>query len=106
MAQFTHTLCEEVIRTEGRCGLSPNEITQMARLALRALKDEDPWKGNYLRLLHWLDNNTTFYDANKDTDRPLLQSVSKRVWYHVTDNQTAYPFSEVFAQSSAAKEPE
>ena len=37
MAQFTLSLCEEVIRTEGKCGLTHNEITQMARLALRSL---------------------------------------------------------------------
>ena len=53
MAQFTHSLCEEVIRTEGGCGLSRNEITQMARLALRALKDENPWKADALRY-HYL----------------------------------------------------
>ena len=55
MAQFTHSLCEEVIRTQGRCGLSPNEITQMARLALRALKDENPWKMKYLMLINGND---------------------------------------------------
>lgn len=43
MAQFTHSLCEEVIRTEGGCGLTRNEITQMARLALRTLKGEKPY---------------------------------------------------------------
>lgn len=40
MAQFTESLCEEVIRTEGRCGLTRNEITQMARFALRAIRNE------------------------------------------------------------------
>lgn len=49
MAQFTHSLCEEVIRTEGGCGLSRNEITQMARLALRQLKAENPLMRDYLR---------------------------------------------------------
>lgn len=39
MAQFTHSLCEEVIRTEGRVGLTDWEKLQMARLALRALKE-------------------------------------------------------------------
>lgn len=38
MAQFTKSLCEEVIRTEGRVGLTANEKVQMARLALRALE--------------------------------------------------------------------
>lgn len=40
MAQFTHSLCEEVIRTEGRCGLTRNEMVQLANLALRVLKPE------------------------------------------------------------------
>jgi len=42
MAQFTHSLCEEVIRTNGKCGLTMNETVQMAKLALRALKNENP----------------------------------------------------------------
>jgi hypothetical protein len=42
MAQFTHSLCEEVIKTDGKCGLTRNEMVQMARLALRALKNENP----------------------------------------------------------------
>lgn len=58
MAQFTHSLCEEVIRTEGRCNLSPNEKAQMARLALRALKNENPLlvdaiRYRWLREQHW-----------------------------------------------------
>lgn len=38
MAQFTHSLCEEVIRTQGKCGLTRNEMVQLANLALRVLK--------------------------------------------------------------------
>lgn len=38
MAQFTKSLCEEVIRTQGKVGLTANEKMQMAVLALRALK--------------------------------------------------------------------
>lgn len=58
MAQFTHSLCEEVIRTEGRCGLTQNEKTQMARLALRTLKNENPLlidaiRYRWLRKQHW-----------------------------------------------------
>lgn len=40
----------------------------------------------------WLDNNTTFYDTAEQA-APVLASVSKRIWYHATDDQTAYPFS-------------
>jgi hypothetical protein len=42
MAQFTHSLCEEVIRTDGKCGLTRNEMVQMARLALRTLDPDGP----------------------------------------------------------------
>lgn len=38
MAQFTHSLCEEVIRTDGKCGLTRNEMVQLARIALRVLR--------------------------------------------------------------------
>ena len=38
MAQFTKSLCEEVIRTEGRCGLTHWEKLQMATLALKELE--------------------------------------------------------------------
>ena len=44
----------------------------------------------------WLDNNTTFYDVSPDGPNvPVLASVSKRIWYHATDNQESYPFSAV-----------
>jgi hypothetical protein len=42
MAHFSESLCEEVIRTEGKCGLTRNEMTQMARFALRAIRAENP----------------------------------------------------------------
>ena len=51
MAMFSESLCEEVIRTEGRCGLSKNEKVQMARFALRQIKTENPWKRQALRYL-------------------------------------------------------
>ena len=40
MAQFTQSLCEEVIRTDGKCGLTRNEMVQLARIALRTLERE------------------------------------------------------------------
>ena len=41
--------------------------------------------------LAWLDNNTTFCDDGK----LVLASVTKRIWYHATDDTKAYPFSKV-----------
>ena len=56
MAHFSETLCEEVIRTEGRCGLSQNEITQMARFALRAIRSESPFRRDAFRY-RWLKSS-------------------------------------------------
>ena len=54
--------------------------------------------------LEWLDNNTTFYDVDADWpvdghNIPVLASVSKRIWYHATDDTTSYPFSAVIEGS-------
>ncbi len=58
-------------------------------------------------LITWLNNNTTFYDVDRTCSTkfqnvPVLASVSKRIWYHATDNQLDYPFSQVVR--SAMKE--
>ena len=42
--------------------------------------------------LEWLDNNTTFYHPD-ESDGPVLASVSKRIWYHATDDVESYPFT-------------
>lgn len=46
MAHFSESLCEEIIRTEGGCGLTRNEMVQMARFALRAIRNENPYLKN------------------------------------------------------------
>jgi hypothetical protein len=51
----------------------------------------------------WVNNNITFYDVEPDGPNvctsgpniPTLAAVSKRIWYHATDNQTVSLFSEV-----------
>jgi len=51
----------------------------------------------------WVNNNMTFYDVEPDgpdvctsvPNIPTLCAVSKRIWYHATDNQTVSLFSEV-----------
>lgn len=37
MAEFTLSLCEEVIRTKGKCGMTSNEMVQLAWLAKKTL---------------------------------------------------------------------
>lgn len=46
------------------------------------------------RLRAWIDSNTTFYNVG-ESDGPVLASVSKRIWYHATDDTESYPFSAV-----------
>ncbi len=49
--------------------------------------------------LAWLDNNTTYFDVQPPAvnapNVPVLAAVSKRIWYHATDDQLSYPFSDV-----------
>ncbi len=43
-------------------------------------------------LRKWLDSNTTWHEG---PNAPVLASVSKRIWYHATDDTASYPFSAV-----------
>ena len=57
-------------------------------------------RGEAQAILHWLDNNTTFYNVDADwpvdaPNVPVLAQVSERIWYHATDDIQSYPFSEV-----------
>ena len=44
--------------------------------------------------IDWLNKNSTFYEPNGH-NKPALDSVSKRIWYHATDDTESYPFSAV-----------
>lgn len=46
------------------------------------------------RLRDWMRNNLTFYNT-AESDGPVLASVSKRIWYHATDDTESYPFDAV-----------
>jgi hypothetical protein len=48
--------------------------------------------------LKWLDDNSTFYEPNGH-NKPALDSVSKRIWYHATDDTDSYPFSDVIGKA-------
>lgn len=50
-----------------------------------------------LALQEFVDSNMTFYDTDKSSG-PALSEVSKRIWYHATDDVKSYPFSEVAAR--------
>jgi hypothetical protein len=49
----------------------------------------------------WLDKNMTYYNT-AESERPVLASVSKRIWYHATDDMDSYPFSAVARAALAA----
>ncbi len=36
-------------------------------------------------IFDWLDNNTTHY-LTAESDKPVLASVSEKIWYHATDD--------------------
>lgn len=62
--------------------------------------ESDQLKAKNDSLLSWLGSNMTFYDVNTQCSTqhpniPVLASVSKRIWYHATDNQLDFPFSQV-----------
>jgi len=60
-------------------------------------------KAKISAMRRWVNNNMTFYDVEPDgpdvctsgPNIPTLCAVSKRIWYHATDNQTVSLFSEV-----------
>ena len=60
-------------------------------------------KAEISAMRRWVNNNMTFYDVEPDgpdvctsgPNIPTLAAVSKRIWYHATDNQTVSLFSEV-----------
>lgn len=53
--------------------------------------------------LDWLDNNTAHY-ITAESDGPVLAAVSRKIWYHATDNIDAYPFSAVIDAALAEQE--
>ena len=51
-------------------------------------------------LRNFVDKNMTFYDVDADSlvdapNIPVLAAVSKRIWYHATDDTKSCPFSAV-----------
>ena len=68
-----------------------------------AIKKLAEAKAKISAMRRWVNNNMTFYDVEPDgpdvctsgPNIPTLAGVSKRIWYHATDNQTVSLFSEV-----------
>lgn len=51
----------------------------------------------------WLRNNMTFYNT-AETSAPVLASVSRRIWYHATDDMESYPFDAVLRAAMGSGE--
>ena len=70
--------------------LLANVDTILQALSLESVREE---------VLAWLDSNTTYFDVQPPAvnapNVPVLAAVSKRIWYHATDDQLSYPFSDV-----------
>ena len=63
-----------------------------------------------VKRLRYLDENSTFFDVDPDFDTegrniPVLASVSKRIWYHATDDMTNYPLSAVASAAMKGETP-
>jgi hypothetical protein len=52
-------------------------------------------------MVEWLDNNTTHYET-AEQDEPVLASVTKKIWYHATNDCKSYPFSEMMKKAIEA----
>ena len=91
-------------RTDDQIGSDGSTMTlikiDFARQLERELAEE---KAKISAMRRWVNNNMTFYDVKPDgpdvctsgPNIPTLCAVSKRIWYHATDNQTVSLFSEV-----------
>jgi hypothetical protein len=91
-------------RTDDQIGSDGSTMTlikiDFARQLERELAEE---KAKISAMRRWVNNNMTFYDVEPDgpdvctsgPNIPTLAGVSKRIWYHATDNQTVSLFSEV-----------
>jgi len=51
-----------------------------------------------IKIREWLDNNTTHYET-AESDEPVLACVSKKIWYHATDDIDSYPFTDMMDKS-------
>jgi hypothetical protein len=61
--------------------------------------------GQMEQQIAWLNDNSTFYDTEGMSSAvPVLASVSKRIWYHATDDVDSYPFSDVMEAALAPKD--
>jgi hypothetical protein len=76
---------------------------ELLDLALALERELAEAKAEISATRRWVNNNMTFYDVEPDgpdvctsgPNIPTLAGVSKRIWYHATDNQTVSLFSEV-----------
>lgn len=94
-------LCELI----GQYGVQVSETKELAPTTEFAneLKRVEKAAEEYDKLVAWLNSNTTFYDT-AESNAPVLASVSTRIWYHATDDQESYPFSEVANRHRDARE--
>ena len=67
-----------------------DRITKLEAAYDHTVKDNE----DLVRGLDWLNNHITFYEPNGH-NKPALDSASKRIWYHATNDTNSYPFSDV-----------
>ena len=53
----------------------------------------------------WLDNNTTHYETEgRRSAIPVLATVSRKIWYHATDDCESYPFTDMMDKAILEKQ--
>jgi hypothetical protein len=95
-------LAAKIRKGEEMSRLIPTYIEQSLRIE-QLERELAAAQAKILAMRKWVNNNMTFYDVEPDgpdvcTSGPNIPThcaVSKRIWYHATDNQTVSLFSEV-----------
>jgi hypothetical protein len=78
----------------------PNRFGRMMAHACILERENAAAQAEIAALRHFVDNNMCFYDVDTDSllnapNIPVLAAVSKRIWYHATDDTKSCPFSAV-----------
>ena len=96
--------CKQAIRLFHEHTNIAAHTNAMAIKHIRELKDQiaelEAEVAELKATVAWLDNNSTFCDNGK----PVLAEVTKRIWYHATDDVDSYPFSAVI-QAALKEQP-
>lgn len=93
-------IAKDIYRHANQAGVCYYEFWLLISKTIQGVLDAAPRPE--LGALHWLDNNMTHFDTVQPAEGPnvpVLAKVSKRIWYHATDDQESWPFSNVLERA-------